>query len=493
MATGIFSTHNAFPIRGGSQPYAESPWKFTDGLWDRISKKEDETDQGYIFKKCLVVPDDQEFDDVIRRFSECKPKGEYIRRINAVYKSHLTNGFKNHLHKINGFANDQNFASQWKQEKTGVTQREEVIKRWEHITDSSPPIKARSKGNETTLKDVRILDLWHGFNTRWKGGSICHHNFVVIPDGTKKVNVTDGGWYGKGIYGSTTAKYAVEEYCAIKDQHGKKTGTYNPHVLLCLFACRVPFPVVSEDGKRFEGQEHAQPGHDAHYIPINTKCRPCKETETAIGDELAVFESIQTLPKFWVEFQSETSVQGKLDQVATAEDLADYLIYYLQKHDSTLDDETKKVLKGKLSYLYSRISKGSNEYMEHDKAFVRFFKSGIQKDATVTFTPAEAAKWLQFIVNKETIVEIEKPVEIVKEIEKERDLNKEPSLKLLWELIKRPSVIVSGGGALLVVGLVAYVVRNYFLGQSGTQPPIQELRDFNPNHKIILRPTGEKL
>ena len=146
-------------------------------------------------------------------------------------------------------------------------------------------------------KKVTVLPLWHG-SGEGKIRSICHHGFDILGRDS-----TDPGYFGKGIYFTTSAKYAVNAY--------SKDG----HLLLAWVSMREPYPVVLEDLQRqtLLGKI-AHDNHDAHYIPVISASRddpfekvyePTGSGQDPMCDEVVVFKEAQTLAAFWIELQPD--------------------------------------------------------------------------------------------------------------------------------------------------------------------------------------------
>ena len=147
---------------------------------------------------------------------------------------------------------------------------------------------------------ARIVRMWHG----------CRRNILpnVLSDGFAALATLDDGWYGKGMYFTSSAKYATR-YCSDSDS--------------CLIMCYIlllnPFPVVSADAPpnvspasfRFYGKGNYR-NYQCHYVPVspvdtnpNTMDYrpPPTGTDDAICDELAVFQEVNILPQVVVHLK----------------------------------------------------------------------------------------------------------------------------------------------------------------------------------------------
>ena len=440
-----FSTHNALPNLRNAFPCRESPWKYSKELYESLEQAEQKP--GFSFKECLVRPDHPEFDVVMKLFLEQKP-GYNIRRVYAVHNGGLTQNFENHLVNQNIEALNPANAPKWHSLTDGtVSQRQAISQRYEHITSQYKPQSL--EGRVDSLNGVVVLLLLHGFQSEEIGNNICDTGFLVTGNGGPR---TDAGYYGNGIYFSTSAEYSIG--------YSKGKGR---RLLISAVSLRDPYPVVMEDysSKALMGKAN-QGRHNAHYIPVTTSF-PCKPGEKPRCDEFVVFQSAQTLPRFIIDIQPHTLFQHtNLDQITTAEALADYLIYYLQKPDAKekmalrdklralfsrkSDQGQKKALKTKLCDLFLR---RSNELPSQDELFIKLFKVAIQQSGTGVFDASDASKWLLA-----SVVEPANPI-----IEKEQNT----SLPF-WEWITQPSVMAVSGISMLVgAGLALYVARNVLI------------------------------
>ena len=156
-----------------------------------------------------------------------------------------------------------------------------------------------------------MLPLWHGTE---HADSICTSGFTffgkhhlhpskLFPVNVPKMESTDIGYFGSGIYFTNSAHYA---------------SIYsNGSLFLAWVSMREPYPVVNDvplpgkgsDMQKLEGQGAYQ-NYNAHYIPVasvdpkNPKCMvyyPCYKSAQAAWDEYVVFHGSQTLPRFRVE------------------------------------------------------------------------------------------------------------------------------------------------------------------------------------------------
>ena len=117
--------------------------------------------------------------------------------------------------------------------------------------------------------------------------------FRIIKNGFGTVASLDDGFYGRGMYFTTSLKYA---------------STYahpSPHGNVFLIALTVPgnpYPVTEpplNNPTSLLGQA-CQAGYQSHYLETDLRGDPALNAGDRYGDELVVFEGSQTLPLFLV-------------------------------------------------------------------------------------------------------------------------------------------------------------------------------------------------
>jgi len=140
-------------------------------------------------------------------------------------------------------------------------------------------------------RSVKILRVWHGTN-----GKVLPS---ILEDGFAAIATLDEGWFGKGIYFTTHARYALR-YCR------------NPKcLLLCYVLLLNPFPVVADDAKldqqpsdfRFYAKGNYK-NYQCHYVPVapaepepTIDFRPPQSGSTNMYDEVVIFQEAYILPQ----------------------------------------------------------------------------------------------------------------------------------------------------------------------------------------------------
>lgn len=112
---------------------------------------------------------------------------------------------------------------------------------------------------------------------------------------------TDGGFFGKGVYGTPDAEYAWRVYA-------KRGG----RLLLCCFSFYSAYPVIGvREMRKLEGKPN-HGNYDAHVVPVvpldpqnpnEAVYHPAEAGGASLSTymELVVFDSSQSLPRFIVE------------------------------------------------------------------------------------------------------------------------------------------------------------------------------------------------
>lgn len=309
-STSSTTSQTAIPVLpsglSASLPKPKTPWHYSSGLFGRVTKQQI---QHKTFQTCAVYSTDPEYDFVLKCFNHHKPAGLGIRAIHCIHNPTLAKRFEAELCLMEEAAGK--FQPTWKQEDL-VADRASVIARWNKAAEQFSPIEVPDTAQRISqLTKVKILPLFHGSK---EADSISSTGFTYFgkhhmltpssASNTGNPKSTDIGFFGSGAYFTNSARYGAM-YCP---------GT----LMLALVSMREPYPVVSDvpssqvckDMVKLQKGQGAYGAYNAHFIPVvsvnpqNPKCmvyHPCYKSQPPAWDELVVFQTAQTLPRFRIE------------------------------------------------------------------------------------------------------------------------------------------------------------------------------------------------
>jgi len=149
----------------------------------------------------------------------------------------------------------------------------------------------------TTIQDSCVLPVVHGTdeNIAWK----------IAAGGFASLSLLDSGYYGKGIYFSTSAQYVIPYF-------GTKP---NPTILICLAVPGNPYPVIEPPSaeENWSGK-HLMSGYQSHYVITTKKGLPFterdyKESTDGEFNELVLQQDAQVVPIFLVKIDNSNLFQ----------------------------------------------------------------------------------------------------------------------------------------------------------------------------------------
>jgi len=197
-----------------------------------------------------------------------------VEELYAVYPEHLLNAFiiyKQNMEKR--LATNANlFQHQKWQEKDSDGLKQWVKDRFDKFVDSFP----WNLGN-----DVKIIPQLHGtdFNT---ATAICNTGFATLSS-------LDEGWYGKGIYFTSSAVYTTPYFATKK----------KPAIVIAYVIPGNPYPVCEhpkEDNSLIGAA--LQSGCQSHYVITSIDGYPVKKPCSVCFTELVINQEAQVLPAF---------------------------------------------------------------------------------------------------------------------------------------------------------------------------------------------------
>eukprot|EP00443_Scrippsiella_acuminata_P130630 CAMPEP_0115573630 /NCGR_PEP_ID=MMETSP0272-20121206/1101_1 /TAXON_ID=71861 /ORGANISM="Scrippsiella trochoidea, Strain CCMP3099" /LENGTH=582 /DNA_ID=CAMNT_0003008307 /DNA_START=15 /DNA_END=1764 /DNA_ORIENTATION=- len=233
------------------------------------------------------ISDDTDVLDIVHAF-EGAPGASGLLQVQSVHRA-----------KMASQAKTGKELERWARDKR---EREEVL--WQLLTASK-----RMEG----MPQVRCARVFHGCPSREVALSIFQHGFDIHIAGTK-------GWYGEGIYTTTSAPYGLRYSFGMRDfwDAGGETG----YVIAGRAVFAQVYPVTQADnapheplvpglkGKQIARAPGAQ-GCDAHCVCVrgfpsdenhqNRTYHACAEGQRPDGTELVVNQEAQLLPEFIVK------------------------------------------------------------------------------------------------------------------------------------------------------------------------------------------------
>jgi len=189
------------------------------------------------------------------------------------------------------------------------------------------------------IKDCPILAVAHA--TSMKKAT----NIVV--SGFASLSTLDVGWYGKGIYFSSSAMYTLP-YCLSEP---------DPCIIICFLLPGNPFPIIENprsDSDTFIGLP-ITPGYQCHYVVTNISGLPLS-TEINFAssrkfNEIVIDQEAQVVPIFLVELDTsnfqELAELYKREVTKEKEDLES--ISLIEQVDCSISRENELVLLGDTS------------------------------------------------------------------------------------------------------------------------------------------------
>jgi len=257
---------------------------------------------GWVFDSLKMKPQDgksycltpfKEGDEQYKRVSElfCELDGDKIPilKIYGVYSPRLVNmflGFKSILE--DRFENmEKLFVKKTWCEKDGSGMRQYTLEKFSMFS-------SRFSWNKTS--SVNIIPLLHGTDFEI-AKSICSRGFAAL-------STLDAGWYGQGIYFSSSARYIVPYYAT------KKT----PCIIISYVIPGNPFPVIEDyrkDGSLLG--KAITPGYQSHYVITTIHGVPVEKPSGNSFDELVISQEAQVVPAFLV-IVDKTKIQELLLQ-----------------------------------------------------------------------------------------------------------------------------------------------------------------------------------
>jgi len=114
----------------------------------------------------------------------------------------------------------------------------------------------------------------------------------IASSGFAALSSLDNGWFGRGIYFTSSALYALPYY----------SSKPKPCVIISFLIPGNPFPVTEHRSNKdsLEGQA-ISPGYQSNYVHTTKSGEPCdKKYENDFYDEIVIEQESQVVPAFLV-------------------------------------------------------------------------------------------------------------------------------------------------------------------------------------------------
>ncbi|CAF4174038.1 unnamed protein product [Adineta steineri] len=184
-------------------------------------------------------------------------------------------------------------------EESNPEERQKVLKRLDGLCEQV-----------THNRKANIVRVWHGCNKKLLP--------QLLSEGFASLGQVDDGWFGKGMYFSSSAEYA-SRYCPQNE---------DACLLMCYVLVLNPFPVIYDDAPedvkphkfRFYGRGNHR-AYQCHYIPVSGEKPtmdfrpPLEGVDHADYDELVVFESANILPQIVVHLKTPGPLSPEIEPI----------------------------------------------------------------------------------------------------------------------------------------------------------------------------------
>jgi len=264
----------------------------------------------------------QDIEMVMKSYAHNPVPGYEISRVRRVYNHNLAVRFNRHLDKLEYRALKPDlFSPHWTLENNPEKRRE--------IDDFYYAIG--SDYVDFNYPNLRVIPTWHGTNSQIAIDSIVKWGYGVRA-------ISNGAFFGQGIYGALEAKCAREVY---------QQGCIDVPLLFNIVAVYSPYPVIEGDMAKLIGKNNYE-NYDAHVIPVkpkdssvqNTVYHPCESLSEHVYNEVVAFDTAAVMPLCIVDLKKVTLAQdNRLNTSSFSMGLFDQnarkkLLTYFQRSES---------------------------------------------------------------------------------------------------------------------------------------------------------------
>lgn len=211
--------------------------------WQRPTGHKSDPKDGQSFR--LEPGGQRDYDVVLGRYNISPVPGYTVRRVDLIVNPHLEKAFETAVELLQKRSDQVAFDPAWKTENNSehLEHRTKIDKQLREMT--APYADSR-------YPDVQFFPGFHGSH-KAASESICTTGFANLAK-------TDPGFFGKGLYSTPNAEYAVRVYM-------KKEGGVLFFTWTCIYSA---FPVMMSDIPSLIGKGNHH-NYDAHIIPVVPK------------------------------------------------------------------------------------------------------------------------------------------------------------------------------------------------------------------------------
>ena len=271
------------------------PWEYSNAL----QYSPEWQDKG-AFKIHSLKPSDPDYDFAAKLYAHTAMPGYELDEVYLISDRGAEQAFVANLNNLERSATKAEHQPSWDQEDQEISRRQLRAKSIERL---------EQKSYKTLLTEhVKLLPLWHGTGPAAASG--------IARSGFASLALVDAGYFGKGLYGSSSAEYSYRVYA--KGYNGEK-GL----LILGWYSAQNVYPVIKWD--TYPGVDRKQDklfgkanykNYDSHYVLVKPAGEDKKhyvrrgeerteDTYYPIGEgekdsyqEFVAFSTAQVLPRY---------------------------------------------------------------------------------------------------------------------------------------------------------------------------------------------------
>jgi len=242
----------------------------------------------------------KEYDIALNLFNKLDGSDFNVASIYAVYNPLLASSFCLTTSKMESRATTARelfFVDRWLDDRCGEEKMKLRKKTKQALEERCAQFDWNSK------KKLPILPVLHGTSTgtAWK---ICASGFATL-------SLIDAGFYGSGIYFTTSAQYTLPYFIS----------TIDPCVIISLLIPGNAYPVIEHPQKPEESLTGRTlfRGYQSHYVRTSLNGMPITSEENEF-DEIVINQESQVCPLFIVQIDNGSNLHGYLQKFKQTEE-----------------------------------------------------------------------------------------------------------------------------------------------------------------------------